>query len=106
MLFRATVALALAAQASAYYIFPTPYRGLEPEHADGQSPFSVWPGPDTRPTKATPFLPPHAQELVKPLLAKIANVSAERMHDDLEGLTSFLTRHAPTKVRNRKIVVI
>jgi hypothetical protein len=28
----------------------------------------------------------------------LGNVSTERLYNDLEGLTSFLTRHAPTKV--------
>jgi hypothetical protein len=93
MLFRASIVLAVAARASAYYFFPA-----VTEASVGQTPLGMappWRPPTDTPVKATPFPPPHAQHLVKPLLG---NVSTERLYNDLEGLTSFLTRHAPTKV--------
>jgi hypothetical protein len=85
MLFRCSVALALAAHASAYYFFP------DPATRGGQHPF----GHPHAPVRVTPFPPPRAQALVE---AVIGGVSAERMHDDLAEFTAFKTRHAPTKV--------
>jgi hypothetical protein len=86
MLFHSSVALALAAHASAYYFFP------DPATTGGQHPFGLLPH---SPVRVTPFPPPRAQALVERV---IGNVSAERMYDDLAEFTSFKTRHAPTKV--------
>jgi hypothetical protein len=88
MLFRTSFALAaLAAQASALYFFPTV------EDKNGQQILAA-PRPQV-PVTYTFYPPPSAQAVVKPI---IANVSTERLRSDLETLTSFKTRHAPTKV--------
>jgi hypothetical protein len=100
MLFRTAIALSVIAQASAYYFFPAVEDGV------GQTPLGMappWRPPTDTPVKATPYPPPQAQDLVKPLLG---NVSVERLHDDLEGLTSFLTRHASTKVSTSRPLII
>jgi hypothetical protein len=87
MLFRSSLALIFAARASAYYFFP------DPATRGGQHPFGLLPH---SPVRVTPFPPPRAQALVESV---VANVSAERIYDNLAEFTAFKTRHAPTKVR-------
>jgi hypothetical protein len=107
MLFHTTIAFAFATQASAFYFFPVHTAGVDPGARYVSSGGQISLGKEKarnrmylqRPPRvlqrATPYTPPHAENLVKPLLP---NVSTERMHEDLSGLTSFLTRHSKAKV--------
>jgi hypothetical protein len=107
MLFHAAIAFAFATQASAFYFFPVHKAGVDPSaryvSSGGQISLGreqardriYWQRPPMVTQRATPYAPPHAEDLVKPLLR---NVSTERMHEDLSGLTSILTRHSKTKV--------
>jgi hypothetical protein len=91
MFFHAITTFAFVAQASAYYFFPAVQ--------DGQTPVGLtppWRPPKHWPVRATLYPPPHAQDLVKPILG---NVSTERMRNDLVEFTSFETRHSQSKVR-------
>jgi hypothetical protein len=107
MLFLTAIAFAFATQASAFYFFPVHTAGVDPGARYVSSGGQISLGrekarngmylqrPPRALQRATPYNPPHAENLVKPLLH---NVSTERMHEDLSGLTSFLTRHSKTKV--------
>lgn len=93
MLFHFVLTLAIATRASAYYFFPAAQDSV------GQTPLGLtppWRPPKHWPVRSTLYPPPHAQDIVKPILG---NVSTERMRDDLVGFTAFLTRHSQTEVR-------